>query len=164
MKRANGKISFASMTSYLNNVVTTKTIASFLHSQPSFSMKRDRILPSLDRAARIRRYRWASTYFKFWKYVKACPTSRVRFVSVHMDEKWFYGIRSRANVKSLTSIGLVPQNSYVYHKNHIDKYMYVVTTACVLNENNFEKGGKAIPISCIRVGKYEKQLLDSCGY
>ena len=93
--------------------------------------------------------------------MKACPPSRVKFVMVHMDEKWFYGLVSRYFCKSLTSIGLMPQNSYVHHKNHIDKYMYVVVTACVLNDNDFEKGGKAERVSCIRVGKYVEAKKDT---
>ena len=39
--------------------------------------------------------------------------------------------------------------------------MYVVTTACVLNENDITKGGTAVPVSLVRVGKLEKAKKNS---
>ena len=78
-----------------------------------------------------------------------------------MDEKWFYAIRTRANCKVLTSIGLEPSDYRAHHKSHVGKEMYVVVTAYVLNDNNIEKDGTAIPVSCVRVGKYVTQTKNS---
>ena len=161
MKRTKGRIPYTFIATYLNNIVCVKTIQKFITEQPTYSMRRYKLLPSLDYAARIRRFRWASTYMKFWGFVKYIPPDRVRVVQVHMDEKWFYAIRSKSNQKIVTAFGMEPDDSYVHHRNHIDKCMYVVVTACVLNENNFEMGGTAVPISCIRVGKYERAKKDT---
>ncbi len=50
------------------------------------------------------------------------------------------------------------------HKNHnIGKELYVVATAYVLNEgsNDITKGGKAIPLACVQVGKMVKAKKNS---
>ena len=75
-------------------------------------------------------------------------------VLVHMDEKWFYAVRTRCNTKVLASIGLEPHDYYVHHKKHIGKEMYICVTAFVLtNNNDIRLGGTAVPVSMIRVGK-----------
>ena len=78
-----------------------------------------------------------------------------------MDEKWFYTVVTRTNCKVLTSIGLDPVDYYAHHKNYIGKEMYIVVTAFVLNDNDICKGGKAIPIACVRVGRMKKAARDS---
>ena len=70
-----------------------------------------------------------------------------------MDEKWFYACKTCSNCKVLTSIGMVPVDYYVHHKSHVGKEMYITVTAFALNENDISKGGTAIPISLLRVGK-----------
>ena len=83
-------------------------------------------------------------------------------VLAHMDEKWLYAVRTRSNCKVLTSIGLEPFDYYAHHKNHIGKDMYIVVTAYVLRDgNDIRRGGKAIPISLVRVGKMVKAKKDS---
>ena len=39
--------------------------------------------------------------------------------------------------------------------------MYIIVTAFMLNDNDIEKGGTAIPICCVRVGKMVKASRDS---
>ena len=97
--------------------------------------------------------RWAKNWWCFWKAAASIPTEDAIVVNVHMDKKWFYAVRSRSNCKELTSIGLEGNNYHVQHKNHIGKELYVVVTAFVPNDNDMTKGGKAIPISCIRCGE-----------
>jgi hypothetical protein len=79
---------------------------------------------------------WTQSFYVFWKSVAAVPDQKLKFVLVHMNEKWFCAIRSWANCKVLTSIGLEPTNYYVQHKTHIGKELYVVATAYVLNEGS----------------------------
>lgn len=68
---------------------------------------------------------------------------------------------TRTNNKVLTSIGLDPVDYYAHHKNYIEKEMYIVVTAYVLNGNDITADGKAIPIACVRVGRMKKATKDS---
>lgn len=63
-----------------------------------------------------------------------------------MDEKWFYAVRTRANCKVLTSIGLEAFDYRAHHKNHVGKEMYVCVTAYVLNENDISGPGTVVPL------------------
>ena len=81
------------------------------------------------------------------------PIDKAIMALVHMDEKWFYAVRTRCNTKVLTSIGLEANDYYAHHKNHIGKEMYICVTAFVLNNgNDIRQGGIAVPIAMIRVG------------
>ena len=160
--KTEGKISYKTMASQLGGIVSESTIYLFLNNQLGYQMKTDRILPSLDTAAMMRRVVWAESFWLFWKSVMAVPVDRVIFVLIHMDEKWFYAVRTRTNCKVLVSIGLEGKNYYAHHKSHIGKEMYVACTAYVLcNGNNVTAGGKAVPIACVRVGKMVRAKKDS---
>ena len=159
--KSKGKVSYAVLANHLSNIVDKTTIMRTLKDQEGFRTRKDRILPHLDKAAQLRRVKWAETFWMFWKCVKCCPPSKVIFVLVHMDEKWFYAIVTRANCKVLTSIGLEPNDYYAHHKNHVGKELYIVVTAYVINNNDITAGGKAVPISCIRVGKMVKASKNS---
>lgn len=160
--KAKGRISYREMEAQLGHIVSWVTIMNFLKNQEGFTMRKDRIFPSLDIAAKERRVKWAQKWWTFWKCVTSLPTDKVIMVNVHMDEKWFYAVRARTNVKELTSIGLEDNYSYVHHKNNTGKTMYIVVTAYVLtNGNDITKGGKAIPIACIRCGRMVKAQKDS---
>ena len=119
------------------------------------------ILPHPNTTAKFRRAKWAEIFWLFWKSVKTDPTTKIKFVLIHMDEKWLYVVRCRTNCKVITSVGVEPNDYYAQHKNHTGKQMYIVVTAFMLNDNDIEKGGMAIPICCVRVGKMVKASRDS---
>jgi hypothetical protein len=97
--------------------------------------------------------------------VAAVPDQKVKFLLVHMDEKWFYAIRTRINCKVLTSIGLEPTDYYAQHKSHIGKELYVVATVYVLDEgsNDIMKGGSNTPGMCTswENGQGKKELIQT---
>ena len=155
--KAKGKVSFATMAVHLDHIVSESTIMKCLKEREGFKTRKDRILPYLSLDAKDRRLVWAHTWWLLFLSVAAVPIQRVIFVLIHMDEKWFYAVVTRSNCKILTSIGLEPADYYAQHKNHIGKEMYVVVTAFVLtNDNDIRKGGVAIPIACVRVGRMRK--------
>ena len=158
--KTKGKVAFSTMKNHLQ-IASESTIRNYLIQQDGWDIRKDRILPHLDAAAKERRLLWACQFFLFWKSARAVSATNVIFVLVHMDEKWFYAVKTRSNCKVLTSIGLQPNDYYAQHKNHIGKEMYIVVTAFVLNENDITRGGKAIPIACVRVGRKVKATKDS---
>ena len=124
--KTKGKVSFSTIQNHLQ-IASTSAIRKFLIQQDGWATRKDRILPHLDSAAKLRRLVWACQFWLFWKSVRAVPTTKVRFVLLHMDEKWFYAVKTRSNCKVLTSIGLEPNDHYAQHKNHIGKEMYIVS-------------------------------------
>ena len=74
-----------------------------------------------------------------------------------MAKKWFYVVTTRSNCKVLTSIGLDTVDYYAHHKNYINKEMYIMVTAYVLNNNDI-RGGGTILIAYVRVGRMEKAI------
>ena len=159
--KTKGKVPYQTMTTYLDNIVSTQTIMNFLKQQDGWHMRKDRILPALQSGARLQRLTWSETWWLFWLSVACIPVTKVRVVLVHFDEKWFHACVTRCNCKILTSIGLDPADYYTRHKSYMDKEMYAVCTAYVLNENNIEKGGIAIPIACVRIGMMKTAKWDT---
>ena len=159
--RSKGKISYERLSNYLGGIVGPSAIRNWLRQQPGFRIRRDRILPHLDSAAKCRRVIWAHSFWLFWKSCRLVDVKKAIFILVHMDEKWFYAVRSRNNCKVLTSIGLEPSDYYCQHKNHIGKEMYIVVTGFVLRNNDITAGGTAVPVSCVRVGKMVTCTKDS---
>lgn len=159
--KTKGKIGYREMENFLGNIVGKDTIMRILVKQEGYFTRRDRILPALSRTHIEKRFFWAQLFWIFWKSVAACPVTKIQFVMLHMDEKWFYAVRSRRNCKVLTSIGLEGNDYYAHHKSHIGKIMYVVVTAFVPVDNDLRKGGKAIPVACVRVGKMKFADRDS---
>ena len=160
--KTKGKISYETMATQLGDIVSPNTISSWLKRQEGFYVRKDRILPSLDSQAMARRVAWAHSFWLFWYSARLVKSEKALFVLVHMDEKWFYAVRTRSNCKVLTSIGLEQADYRAHHKNHIGKEMYIVVTAYVLRDgNDITKGGTAIPVSLVRVGKMVKAKQDS---
>ena len=152
--KTKGKISYRCMSAQLGNIVSHNTVRLWIKRQGGFRIRKDRILPSLDPAAKARRIVFAHSFWLFWKSARLIPIEKAIMVLIHMDEKWFYAVRARSNTKVITSIGLEPNDYYVHHKNHIGKEMYICAKAFVLTQNNdITRGGVAVPISMIRVGK-----------
>ena len=156
-----GKVPYEAMVIHLGHIVCENTVRKILLDQEGFYIRGDKILPHLDESAKLRRVAWAQTFWIFWKSASACSVQRIRFVSVHMDKKWFHVIRTRKNNKVLTSIGLEPAEYYAQHKSYIGKCMYVVVTAFAPHDNDFTKGGIVIPVACVRVGKEVEAKKDS---
>ena len=168
-----GKISYRTMSTQLGSIVSPNTISKWLKQQEGFRIRKDRILPSLDFQAKTRQIIWAHSFWLFWYSARLVSMKKAVFVLVHMDEKWFYAIRTRSNCKVLTSIGLEQSDYRAHHKNHIGKEMYIVVTAYVLRDrNDITKGGTAVPVSLVRVGRmveatkntYKREYKDDGSY
>ena len=160
--KTKGKISYKCMSDQLNNIVSPNTIRDWLNQQEGFRLRKDRILPALDTAAKLRRLIWTHSFWMFWLSAQLIPIEKAIMVLIHMDKKWFYAIRTRCNTKVCTSIGLEPADYYCHHKNHIGKEMYICATAFVLTQDNdITKGGVAVPIAMVRVGKMVQATKDS---
>ena len=160
LKKTNGRITWGEIASQMRDIVDKCTIRTHVQSLDGFRVRKNRILPYLDQSAKDRRVVWAQTFWMFWKCISALDPEKYVVVLCHMDEKWFYAIRTRSNQKVVTSEGVLPCDFHAQHKSHIGKEMYVAMTGYQLNGNDITKGGKAFLISLVRVGRRVKVTKD----
>ena len=95
-----GKVSFITMSNHLE-IASYNAIRNFFIQQDRWDMRKDIILPHLDHAAKERRLQWTCDWWMFWKSVRTIPVQKAAIVLVHMDEKWFYAVRTRSNTVSI---------------------------------------------------------------
>jgi hypothetical protein len=70
---------------------------------------------------------------------------RGKYLWIHYDEKWFYGMVLRANAKKCNELGLDKLTCFLYHKYHIDKVMAVAVTGFGF-DGTVENGGDGLKI------------------
>ena len=75
-----------------------------------------------------------------------------------MDEKWFWSIVVRQNLKCIPVLGIEPVQHGVQHKSHLDKTMGIASTGFIPTNNDITKGGVAHLVSLTHVGKSEKAV------
>ena len=161
LQKTKGMVSYETLAAELGDIVSKESIRKFCKSQEGFRMRKDRLLPHLDIQAKMRRFKWAESFCVFWKSCKIIKTENVAVVLTQIDEKWMYVVRCRTTNKVIPLWNVHGKDRYVHHKSHVGKEMYIVVTAFVLNGNDITKGGIAIPIACIRVGRMVKAKKDS---
>ena len=65
--KTKGKISYRCMSAQLGNIVSHNTVRLWIKRQGGFRIRKDRILPSLDPAAKARWVVFAHSFWLFWK-------------------------------------------------------------------------------------------------
>ena len=132
----------------------------YIKSLDSFKYTRNRIFPDLDAQAKARRLTWAKAFWVYWESVRIlCP--KIKVLYSQMDEKWFYALVLRSNLKSICSLGVEPVAQHTHHKSHMHKLMAIVVLAFIPKENNIAKGGKAFKVSMERAGRMVEAQKDS---
>ena len=102
VKKVNGMITFEECANQLNEIVTKQTVRTYMLSLEGYRMRKTRLLPALDLMAKLRRVVWAQTFWMFWKCMCAINSDATILVLVHMDEKWYFAIKTRTNQKVIT--------------------------------------------------------------
>ena len=161
LQKTNGMVSYETLAAQLGDIVSKDCIRRYCKSQEGFKMRKDRLLPHLCAQAKKKRVQWAESFCLFWKSVSIIKTENCIMALVQMDEKWMYVVRCRTTNKVIPLWNVHGKDRHVHHKSHVGKEMYIVVTAFVLNGNDITKGGVAVPIACIRVGRMVKAQKDS---
>jgi hypothetical protein len=166
LRLTNGRITWRQMETSIgggdNQVkpVSHVTIMTYVMSLPDSTYTSTRIFPMLTAQSKMFRKRWAIAWHLFWEGAK-CVAQAVQFVLFQDDEKWFYSLVVRTHNKMVPMLGCVPDTHSVHHKCHIGKVMCLVTTAFAPHNNNFETGGRAYKVDCVRIGGMVKAKKDS---
>ena len=155
LRQTRGQITWRTLADKLSGdgplIVNKSTVMNFVMSLPDSSYTTTRILPMLTAQTKKFRYEWAKSFHILW-HGGRMVTPKVQLVLVQSDEKWFFSLVVRQNLKCIPFFGCKPVDHAVHHKNHIGKILVFVMTAFVPKDNDFEKGGNAHKILIERAG------------
>ena len=161
LKQVNGSATWRELEVRMgNNIVSHETIRTYVKILEGFKYTKNRIFPSLDAQAKARRLRWANSFWLFWTSAKIL-SPKIKILYAQMDEKWFYALVLRTNLKTITSLGIEPVAQKTHHKSHMHKLMAVVVSAFIPKDNDIEKGGKVFKVSIERAGQMLQAIKDS---
>ena len=157
LRRTRGAITWRQLTSQINGVGTPvihwSSMRRYVMKLPQSSYTATRLLPKLNSGTKKKRLDWAKAFWLFWNEAKLL--TNVMVLLVHMDKKWFYSTVKRKNNKYVPFLGMEkPTYHRVNKKSHLDKEMYICSTAFLPSDNNIASGGLSFCLSCERVGHY----------
>ena len=156
LELTNGSASWALLATLVSGsgnleMISKNTIRDFVLELPGTTYTSTRILPKLCTSNKENRLLWAQQFWIFWE--SAVYFNGVQILLVHMDEKWFWSIVVRRNLKCVPFLGIEPVQHDVQHKSHLDKVMGIASTAFEPAGNDMSKGGKAHLVNMTRVGR-----------
>ena len=135
--------SFDSVAADINNWCSASTIARWFKKYEQESYYVERILPLLTTEQRKKQVQFCKELLSYWGF------GPKKYLWIHYDEKWFWGLVTRANAKKCEVLGLEKQNYFAYHQNHINKVMMVAFVAYAF-DGKFENGGHGIKLGLFR--------------
>ena len=132
-------------------VISLETLCRHFLSIPSFSYKTTKMIPLLTPYHVKKRMNWVNEFFQFWNNAKLVH-QRAQVMLVDQDEKWFFALVARTNLKSIPMLGIIPHTHKCGNKRHIEKVMVTCTTGFIPRDNIIEKGGIGVKVSFNRIG------------
>jgi len=117
------------------------TIRRFFDSL-SYSKVLERVLPLLNKIQRKKAVKFARRFRNNWGRGKG------KFLLVHLDEKWFYGMLLR-HAKVCKVLGLKAPHLYAQHKSHITKVLMMAVVGIAF-EDSLENGGTGVRLGIWR--------------
>ena len=161
LRQAKGALSWRDLARQLSEngrlsyqVVSHETLRKTFMRNKDFEYKSTKLIPLLTKFHEKKRFDWSQNFFAFW-HMSSLLAPSVQLCLCDQDEKWFYALVARNNIKSIPSIGVFPHKHMCGNKHHIHKIMVTCTTGFLPRFNRFELGGTAIKISFDRVGVME---------
>jgi len=152
--RKNPAASYSELSAVVDHWCSTSTIQRWLKTHDCFQTKKERIIPLLSAAQREKHVAFARRFRNLWglRHRQDSEAPAAKFLLVHYDEKWFYGLLARGNAKRCAALGLTSERTgrlRAYHRNHINKVMVVAAVAYAF-EGNIENGGDGIKLGLFR--------------
>ena len=144
--RNNNSITYEKLSSKINYWCGEGTIRKWVQSRDDYSLYTERIIPLLSKKQKSLHLDCAKRIRSNW------GLGGGKYLWIHSDEKWFWGLVLRMNAKSLWE--LPPATIKAYHKSHISKVMGICTLGYAFVDN-VENGGDAIKIDFSRCQSYK---------
>ena len=103
----------------INHWCSASCIRRWVTSWESFTTCTERIIPLLSSPQRQLHQEFAKLFIRNW------GLGGGKWLLIHYDEKWFWGMVLRCGAKMCAELGIDYQSMQAYHKNHINKCMGV---------------------------------------
>jgi hypothetical protein len=140
------KCSYYNISSAINFWCSAWTIRKWIQSREGFHLYNERIIPLISQTQKQKHFDFASHFRNNWGL-----NSR-RYLLIHYDEKWFWGMLLRKNAKSFDDLPVAVQKAY--HKLHISKVMCVAVVGFAFRDT-IENGGEAVKLAFTRCQSYK---------
>lgn len=134
--------------------VNKVAIAEFVMSQEGSRYTATKLQPTLTSYHKTKRLKWAINFHLFWEGAKLLKT-KTQFMSVHLDEKWFYCLVVRSFNKLVPYFGISPTYHNQHTKNSAEKILCISTVGFLPKDNDPRKGGRSFLLDFTRAGQYE---------
>jgi hypothetical protein len=108
----------------------------------------ERVIPLLSDPQKKSHLAFAEHFRNNWDLGKG------KYLLVHYDEKWFWGLVVKKGARACEELGIDPQTFQAYHKSHINKTMAVAFTGFAF-EDNIENGGEAFKLGFFRAQSHK---------
>lgn len=130
-------LSYEGLSNGINHWCNPSTIRRWITTREGFKMYGEQIIPLLSTNQKSKHLQFAERYLNNWGNGKG------RYLLLHYDEKWFWGMLLRKTAKKFD--GLDPEVIRCYHKNHISKTMGIAVVGIAF-EDTLENGGEGLKI------------------
>jgi hypothetical protein len=131
--------------SLVDKIVSASTIGRWLRSRGT-CVYTERFLPLLTARQKEKHVAFAEHLRNYWGH------QQQKFLLIHYDEKWFYGMLARSNCKHCPDLGLDKQHRKAQHKQAMNKVM-AVTFVGYAFDGCFENGGHGVKLGIYRAQK-----------
>lgn len=148
--RRDPKISWESIEAddAVNYWCSADTIRRWVESREGYCLYAERIIPLLSEEQKAKHFAFAARFRNNWGLGPG------KYLLVHYDEKWFWGLVQRRHAKACKELELDPVTFKAYHRNHVNKVMGVAVTAFAF-EDSIENGGDALKLGFFRAQQFK---------
>jgi hypothetical protein len=151
--KKNPKSSWRHIEKTINHWCCNSTIPRWLTSKDGYKLYANRVIPLLSDPQKKK-------YLDFSKHFRSnWGLGPGKYLLVHYNEKWFWGMVCRRDAKACEELGISPVTFAAYHKSHISKVMATAVVGFAF-EDSIDNGGEAINLGfyCTQTFKVARKL------
>ena len=142
----NNSISYGGLAGSISEWCSAATIRRWVISREGYNLFTERVIPLLSKEQQTKQLKFSKKYLNNW------GLGGGKFLLIHYDEKWFWGLLLRKTAKTfeeyekvLSNNGLSANEIRAYHKNHISKTMGIAMVGYAF-EDCIENGGDGLKL------------------
>ncbi|CAJ1965501.1 unnamed protein product [Cylindrotheca closterium] len=152
--KTNPKCSWRSIEQEIDHWCCDATIRRWVISREGYRTYAERIIPALSPEQKRKHLEFAKRFQNNW------GLGGGKFLLVHYDEKWFWGLVMRRDAKMCEELGIDAVSYKAYHRSHVSKVMGIAVTAFAFKDS-IENGGDGLKIGFYRAqtNKVAKKLV-----
>jgi len=136
--RQDSSVTYKGLEQCIQHWCSYSTIQRWVVSREGYRMYTEKVVPLLSKTQKEKHFTFAKRVLDNWGVEKS-----KKFLWIHYDEKWFWGMLFRKTAKTFDDL---PKSVVrAYHKNHISKTMGIAFVAFAFDDT-IENGGTAVKV------------------